>query len=80
VSYALACLYGLSLIYPEYNMKFQKKLKYLISQIRWSSFDRISLHRRRVSAMKIGPTSFQVTSGRGKVRTVANLGASGDGD
>jgi hypothetical protein len=30
--------------------------------------------------MEIGPTSTQVASGRGKARTVANLGASGGED
>jgi hypothetical protein len=31
-------------------------------------------------ATRIGPMSIQATSGRGKVRIVANSGASGDGD
>jgi hypothetical protein len=42
--------------------------------------DRRAMPWRHALATKIGPTSTQAASGRGKARTVANLGASGSGD
>jgi hypothetical protein len=79
-SHALAHLHGLSLIELECNLKFQGKSEYPISQIRWSDFGRFSFRRRRVLMTEIGPTSPQATSGWGKARTMANLGASGGRD
>jgi hypothetical protein len=75
VSHVLARPHGLSLIDLECNLKFQGKF-----QTGWFGFGRFSLHRRHASATKIGPTSTQVASGRGKAWTVANLGASGGED
>jgi hypothetical protein len=80
VSHTFACPHSLSLINLEHNLKFQGNLEYPVSQNRWSSFGRFSLHRWHAPAMEIGPTSTQAAPGRGKARIVANLGASGCGD
>jgi hypothetical protein len=80
MSHALACPHGLSLMGQEHNMIFQGKLEYPVYQTEWSDFDRFSFHRRRTPTTEIGPTSTQVVSGRGKARTMANLGVSGSGD
>jgi hypothetical protein len=60
-----------------HNLKFQGNP---IFQTGLSDFDRFDFHGQRTPMMEIGPTSTQVASGRGKVRTVANLGASGGED
>jgi hypothetical protein len=80
VSHNLAHSHGLSSIELEHNLKFKGKLECLISEIGWSNFDRFSLHRWCTLATKIGPTSTQAASGRGKARTIANSGANSGGD
>jgi hypothetical protein len=79
-SHALAHPHSLSLMELEHNLKLQGKSEYPVSQTGWSGFGRFSLCRRNAPAMEIGPTSTQVASGRGKARTMANLGASGGRD
>jgi hypothetical protein len=79
-SHALVHPHGLSLIELEHNLMFQGKPKYPDSQTRWSGLGRFSLRRWRAPVTEIGPTSTQAVSGRGKARTVANSGASDDGD
>jgi hypothetical protein len=79
-SYGLVRSHSLSLIELEHNLKFLGKPKYLVSQIRWSNFGRFSLCRQRAPMIEIGPTSTQAVFGRGKARTMANLGASGGRD
>jgi hypothetical protein len=62
------------------DLKFQRKPEYLIFKTGRFGFGRFSLHRRRAPVTEIGATSTQAASGQGKARTVANLGASSNGD